>query len=198
MTTIEGEESIGEKTDPEVKTAVIHRFRAQFFFAWYDWWIGAYWDRSNRLLHICPLPMIGVKIVVPREIKKRALRSLKEARRHWGFVPLLVVMGIAAGIGIGVSLVRRASDPAPTFSPLPSAHVVTETARPTLGAAAEGTSPPEREVQPAATKAASTSLTTVSGDSSPSTRPLPSRRYDRDGISYDPAPTNPDVLGKRK
>lgn len=27
-------------------------------FAWYDMWIGAYWDRRNRVLYICPVPMI--------------------------------------------------------------------------------------------------------------------------------------------
>lgn len=32
------------------------------FFRWYDLRIGAYWDRSNRVLYICPLPMIGVAI----------------------------------------------------------------------------------------------------------------------------------------
>lgn len=27
-------------------------------FAWYDLWIGAYWDRKRRVLYVCPLPTI--------------------------------------------------------------------------------------------------------------------------------------------
>lgn len=29
-------------------------------FAWYDLWIGAYWDRSARRLYVLPLPCVGV------------------------------------------------------------------------------------------------------------------------------------------
>lgn len=25
-----------------------------FFFAWYDGWIGYYWDRKNKVLYLCP------------------------------------------------------------------------------------------------------------------------------------------------
>ena len=28
----------------------------RFFFAWYDFWVGAYWDRKARVLYVCPLP----------------------------------------------------------------------------------------------------------------------------------------------
>lgn len=31
-------------------------------FAWYDLWIGAFWDRSARKLYILPLPCIGMVV----------------------------------------------------------------------------------------------------------------------------------------
>lgn len=36
--------------------------KASFFFAWYDMWGGAYWDRKNRILYICPIPCVGIKM----------------------------------------------------------------------------------------------------------------------------------------
>jgi hypothetical protein len=32
------------------------------FFRWYDLWIGAYVDRPNRTLYVCPVPMFGIKV----------------------------------------------------------------------------------------------------------------------------------------
>ena len=37
------------------------------FFAWYDMWIGAYWDKSKRILYICPIPCVVIKIDKRRE-----------------------------------------------------------------------------------------------------------------------------------
>ena len=28
--------------------------------AWYDLWVGAYWDRECRSLYLLPLPCVGV------------------------------------------------------------------------------------------------------------------------------------------
>jgi hypothetical protein len=30
--------------------------------AWYDLWVGAYWDRKNRRLYILPVPCLGIVI----------------------------------------------------------------------------------------------------------------------------------------
>ena len=34
----------------------------RIIFAWYDLWIGAYWDRAARKLYILPLPCMGFVI----------------------------------------------------------------------------------------------------------------------------------------
>lgn len=39
--------------------------KIQLKFLWYDMWIGAFYDRIRRVLYICPLPMVVIKIVLP-------------------------------------------------------------------------------------------------------------------------------------
>ncbi len=31
-------------------------------FAWYDLWVGVYWDRKLRTLYLCPLPMLLIEV----------------------------------------------------------------------------------------------------------------------------------------
>ncbi len=37
-------------------------------FAWYDLWIGFYWDRKNRVLYFCPIPMLLFVFKARREV----------------------------------------------------------------------------------------------------------------------------------
>ena len=43
-------------------------FRIRPIFAWYDFWIGFYWDQRGRKLYFLPLPCIGVVIEFPMNI----------------------------------------------------------------------------------------------------------------------------------
>jgi len=36
--------------------------RIRPLFAWYDIWIGAFWDRKARKLYILPVPCLGIVI----------------------------------------------------------------------------------------------------------------------------------------
>lgn len=36
--------------------------KPKVFFAWYDLWIGAYYDRKARYLYLCPLPTLVIMI----------------------------------------------------------------------------------------------------------------------------------------
>lgn len=37
-------------------------------FAWYDFWVGAYFDRRSGYLYVLPLPMVGFKVGVWRAL----------------------------------------------------------------------------------------------------------------------------------
>lgn len=52
-------------------------WRVTPLFAWYDLWIGAYWDRKSRSLYVLPLPCVGLVIHWPQpEVRILDERSL--------------------------------------------------------------------------------------------------------------------------
>lgn len=44
--------------------------KIRFLFAWYDLWIGVYWDRKYRRLYLLPLPMVGIVIQLKEPVSK--------------------------------------------------------------------------------------------------------------------------------
>lgn len=40
--------------------------RVRPIFAWYDLWVGAFYDREKRRLYVLPLPCLGIVIDLPR------------------------------------------------------------------------------------------------------------------------------------
>jgi hypothetical protein len=41
-----------------------NRLKFSISFRWYDFWIGWYWDRENRAIYICLLPMLPIRISI--------------------------------------------------------------------------------------------------------------------------------------
>lgn len=42
------------------------RWSVKPIFAWYDLWVGIFWDSRKRKLYILPVPCVGVVIEIPK------------------------------------------------------------------------------------------------------------------------------------
>lgn len=47
----------------------------KFIFAWYDLWIGAYYDRKNRIVYILPFPCCGIAIYFPNPVEEKGVKE---------------------------------------------------------------------------------------------------------------------------
>ena len=44
------------------KQIMNRKIKINFSFLWFDFWVGVYLDRKEKILYICPLPMCVIKI----------------------------------------------------------------------------------------------------------------------------------------
>ena len=56
-----------------------HPFHVKRLFAWYDFWIGFYWDRKERRLYVLPLPMLGFYVQLSTLESDESLRVRAES-----------------------------------------------------------------------------------------------------------------------
>ena len=59
------------------------RFRVRPMFAWYDCWVGAFYDRQKSTLYIFPVPMLGLRIQFREEVHP-ARPGRRRGRRRAG------------------------------------------------------------------------------------------------------------------
>jgi len=41
--------------------------KIRLIFAWYDFWIGFYFDKKNKTLYFLPIPTLGFKIIFKKK-----------------------------------------------------------------------------------------------------------------------------------
>lgn len=63
-------------------------FAISVAFKWYDLWIGAYWDRHENRLYLCPLPCLVIRLtfgiqVVEDLIEKACDRAARDPFSAW-------------------------------------------------------------------------------------------------------------------
>lgn len=58
----------------------IRRLTFQPYFAWYDGWIGAYYDRKGDILYLQIIPCFGIRIYIagPGYADRRRISPLEE------------------------------------------------------------------------------------------------------------------------
>lgn len=42
------------------------RLKMKLFFAWFDFWVGLYFDRNKKILYLCPLPMFCISFHIEK------------------------------------------------------------------------------------------------------------------------------------
>jgi hypothetical protein len=66
--------------------------KISFLFAWYDLWIGFFWDSKKKWLYFLPVPMFGIIFKF----------SPKQKSRRWNWSSFLFVM-VLCGLGLATN-----------------------------------------------------------------------------------------------
>lgn len=57
--------------------------RIGFLFAWYDLWVGFFWDQKKHILYFFPIPCFGITFDF-RRVEKQCMACFKKVRVHPG------------------------------------------------------------------------------------------------------------------
>jgi len=44
--------------------------KINFFLAWYDFWVGAYFSRKNKIIYICLIPCCVITITLKKKYER--------------------------------------------------------------------------------------------------------------------------------
>ena len=50
------------KSTPQVGCGFLEEMKITLIFAWYDFWVGLFWDAGKKRLYFLPVPMFGIRI----------------------------------------------------------------------------------------------------------------------------------------
>lgn len=79
--------------------------RFKIIFAWYDIWIGFFWDAKQRYLYFFPVPMLGIRVNCKPKLKMFCMAcfektmGFKENRRCQKCKHLTLVVDRVVGKG---------------------------------------------------------------------------------------------------
>ena len=58
--------------------------RFRFIFAWFDFWVGFFWDKTKRRLYFFPIPMFGCWLHIPTRCQTCG-KSCDGSRHQYGY-----------------------------------------------------------------------------------------------------------------